>query len=91
MHKFVSFFAGVSLLLVGAAKVWTHTQSLQAFLSVRCGPEGLSLAANTPTFWSNMFAGHCWGCPVALAGLALIFLAAAAQLKPITRQFLRVR
>ena len=64
MNRIALFIPGIAMLVVGATKVWMHTQSLQALLSVRCGPEGLSSAANGPTFWTSMFAGHCWGCPV---------------------------
>ena len=48
MNRLAGFFPGIAMLVVGAAKVWTHTQSLQAFLSVRCGPEGLSSAETVP-------------------------------------------
>jgi len=82
MNRIALFILGIAMLVMGATKVWIHTQSLQAFLSIRCGPEGLSSAANGPTFWTSMFAGHCWGCPVSLAGIAMIFLAVAIQFKP---------
>jgi hypothetical protein len=82
MSRLVVFIFGIALLLVGGAKVWTHTQSLQAFLSVRCGPEGLSSAANLPTFWTSLLGGHCWGCPVLIAGIALILVAGRMQLTP---------
>ncbi|WP_340691663.1 hypothetical protein [Hyphomonas sp.] len=77
MRRFAGVVPGVALLLIGSVKVWAHTQSLQAFLSVRCGPDGLSSANHAPAFWTTMFNGHCWGCPVAFSG-ALMILAAAA-------------
>jgi|GEM_PF-1037459 len=77
MLRFAGVVPGVVLLLLGSFKVWTHTQSLQAFLSVRCGPDGFSSANHASLFWASMFNGHCWGCPVAFAG-ALMILAAAA-------------
>lgn len=91
MNRIALFIPGIAMLVVGATKVWMHTQSLQAFLLVRCGPEGLSSAANGPTFWTSMFAGHCWGCPVSFAGIAIIFLAAAIQFNPSGRVALRAR
>ena len=91
MNRLAGFFPGIAMLAVGAAKVWTHTQSLQAFLSVRCGPEGLSSAANGPTFWTSMFAGHCWGCPVSFAGAAMILVAVAMQFRPQVTSRLRLR
>jgi len=91
MNRLAGFFPGIAMLVVGAVKVWTHTQSLQAFLSVRCGPEGLSSAANGPTFWTSMFAGHCWGCPVSFAGAAMILVAVAMQFRPQVTSRLRLR
>lgn len=77
MQRFAGIVPGVALLLIGSVKAWTHAQSLQVFLSVRCGPDGLSSTNHVSAFWATMFNGHCWGCPVAFSG-ALMVLAAAA-------------
>ena len=82
MRRLAGFVPGIALLLLGSVKVWTHTQSLQAFLSVRCGPDGLSSANHVPVFWMNMFSGHCWGCPVAFSGAVLILAAMALWFAP---------
>ena len=74
------FVPGIALLAIGMTKVWTHTNSLEAFLSVRCGPGGLSQVQHAPSFWTSLFAGHCWGCPVALTGAAMIVAAAMLSL-----------
>jgi hypothetical protein len=91
MNRLVGFIPGIAMLAVGTVKVWTHTQSLQAFLSVRCGPEGVSSAVSGPTFWTSMFAGHCWGCPVSLAGAAMILVAIAMPFRPQVTSRLRLR
>ena len=82
MRRFAGFVPGIALLLLGAVKVWTHTQSLQAFLSVRCGPEGFASAHHAPTLWMNALNGHCWGCPVAILGGVWILVAVASRLVP---------
>ena len=82
MRRFTVFGPGLVLLLLGSAKVWTHTQSLQAFLSVRCGPDGLATASHAPVFWDTMLNGHCWGCPVALSGAVMILAATAFSIIP---------
>tara|TARA_R110000782_G_scaffold108203_4_gene196665 strand:- start:1178 stop:1465 length:288 start_codon:yes stop_codon:yes gene_type:complete len=82
MRRFTVFVPGIVLLLLGSGKVWTHTQSLQAFLSVRCGPDGLSPASHAPAFWATMFNGHCWGCPVAFSGAVMILAATALWFAP---------
>tara|TARA_R110001599_G_scaffold61311_4_gene170367 strand:+ start:798 stop:1085 length:288 start_codon:yes stop_codon:yes gene_type:complete len=82
MRRFTVFVPGIVLLLLGSGKVWTHTQSLQAFLSVRCGPDGLSPATHAPAFWATMFSGHCWGCPVAFSGVVMILAATALWFVP---------
>ena len=77
MFRIAHFLPGIILLLVGLTKLWTHTRSLEAFLAVRCGPDGLTAAGHgSLSFWSIMLRGHCWGCPVALTGAALIAAAA---------------
>lgn len=82
MRRLASFVPGIALLLLGSGKVWTHTQSLQAFLSVRCGPDGLASATHAPAFWTTLFNGHCWGCPVALSGAVMILGATALWVAP---------
>jgi hypothetical protein len=82
MRRYTGFVPGIALLLLGSAKVWTHTQSLEALLSVRCGPEGFSAANHAPGFWLNMLNGHCWGCPVAFSGAVMILAAMAFWFVP---------
>lgn len=91
MNRLACFMPGIAVLVVGIAKVWTHTQSLQAFLSVRCGPEGVSSAPSGATFWTSLFSGHCWGCPASFAGGVMILVAAAMQFKPAAASALRAR
>jgi len=91
MNRLAYFFPGLAMLIIGAAKVWTHTHALQAFLSVRCGPEGLASAPGGPTVWTSLLAGHCWGCPVSFVGGAMILVAAAMQIRPEVRWGLRMR
>lgn len=83
MFRIAHFLPGTTLLLVGLTKLWTHTQSLEAFLAVRCGPDGISAGGHSAiSLWSTMLRGHCWGCPVALTGAALIVAAAIVWAMP---------
>lgn len=66
--------AGTALLVAGLLKIWQHTSApltLQDYLAFRCGS---ATEAHGDTFLT--FAGHCWGCPVAAGGAAMIIYAA---------------
>jgi Fe-S cluster biogenesis protein NfuA len=66
--------AGTALLVAGLLKIWQHTNApmtLQDYLAFRCGS---ATEAHGDSFLT--FAGHCWGCPVAAAGAAMIAYAA---------------
>lgn len=68
-----SFLAGFALLIVGTIKAWTHMQApatLADYLAYRCG----GAAVEGSGWFAQLMAGHCWGCPVALAGAALILI-----------------
>lgn len=69
---------GSALLVAGLLKIWQHThapKTLEDFLAFRCGS-----AAETHGESLLSFAGHCWGCPVAAVGAALIAYAAFTAL-----------
>ena len=77
---------GSALLVVGLLKIWQHTsapKTLADYLAFRCG----SADSHSETFLS--FAGHCWGCPVAAIGAAMIIasigMAAIASQRPARR------
>jgi len=79
--------AGSLLLVVGMLKIWQHTSApmtLQDYLAFRCGS---ATASHGESFLS--FAGHCWGCPVAAVGGAVIvyslFQAVSAMTRPARR------
>jgi len=79
--------AGSLLLAVGMLKIWQHTNApmtLQDYLAFRCGS---ATASHSDSFLS--FAGHCWGCPVAAVGAAIIayslFQAVTAMKRPARR------
>ena len=66
--------AGTALLVAGLLKIWQHTSApmtLQDYLAFRCGS---ATEAHGDSFLT--FAGHCWGCPVAAAGAAMVVYAA---------------
>ncbi|WP_394705854.1 hypothetical protein [uncultured Hyphomonas sp.] len=66
--------AGAALLMAGLLKIWQHTSApltLQDYLAFRCGSATEAHGGSLLTF-----AGHCWGCPVAAAGAAMIVYAA---------------
>ena len=78
--------AGSVLLVVGLLKIWQHTNApmtLEDYLAFRCG------AASSHGDSMLTFAGHCWGCPVAAVGAAMIVsalvMAAAAAGRPARR------
>lgn len=65
---------GTALLVAGLLKIWQHTNApmtLQDYLAFRCGSATEAHGDSILTF-----AGHCWGCPVAAAGAAMIAYAA---------------
>ena len=73
---------GVAALVGGLAKIQQHTASALPFEVSWCGPEGVT---STGLFW-----GHCWGCPVALAGgLLLLGLALTGIADRVSRPPLR--
>ncbi len=67
--------AGSMFLVVGLLKIWQHTSApltLEDYLAFRCGS-----AAGTHADSFLSFAGHCWGCPVAAMGAAMIIASIA--------------
>ena len=71
--------AGGSLLVVGLLKIWQHTsapRTLEDYLAFRCGSAADSHGDSFLTF-----AGHCWGCPVATVGAAMIVISLLMALK----------
>jgi Fe-S cluster biogenesis protein NfuA len=68
--------AGTGLLGVGLLKIWQHTNTpmtLQDYLAFRCGS---ATEVHGDSFLT--FAGHCWGCPVAIVGAAMIVMSGVA-------------
>lgn len=85
--------AGGFFLVVGLLKIWQHTsapKSLEDYLAFRCGS-----AADLHADSFLTFAGHCWGCPVATMGAAMIlvslFMAVKASYQPARRVVLARR
>jgi hypothetical protein len=79
--------AGSIFLVVGLLKIWQHTSApltLEDYLAFRCGS---AAGSHADSFLS--FAGHCWGCPVAAIGAAMIIVAMASALTTVTRQPVR--
>lgn len=83
---------GSILLVVGLLKIWQHTsapKTLEDYLAFRCG----SADADAHSFLT--IAGHCWGCPVAVAGAAIIiasiFMALSSHRQPAYRRAVAVR
>lgn len=71
--------AGGFLLVAGLLKIWQHTsapKTLEDYLAFRCGSAG---ASHTDSFLT--FAGHCWGCPVATVGAAMILVSLLMAVK----------
>jgi len=80
--------AGTALLVAGLIKIWQHTHApltLQDYLAFRCG----SATEGGDSFLT--FAGHCWGCPVAAAGAAMILYAAVMVMASSRRAAMPVR
>lgn len=65
--------AGTVLLVAGLLKIWQHAsapKTLEDYLAFRCG-SATGLSGNSIL----TFAGHCWGCPVSVIGVAMILYA----------------
>ncbi|KCZ48771.1 MULTISPECIES: hypothetical protein [unclassified Hyphomonas] len=81
--------AGTALLVAGLLKIWQHTSApmtLQDYLAFRCGS---ATEAHGDSFLT--FAGHCWGCPVAAAGAAMVVYAAVMIMASSRRAAVPVR
>ncbi len=85
--------AGTGLLGIGLLKIWQHTNTpmtLQDYLAFRCGSATEAHGDSLLTF-----AGHCWGCPVAVIGAAMIvasgMMALTASREPARRTAFAVR
>ena len=80
---------GTALLVAGLLKIWQHTSApmtLQDYLAFRCGS---ATEAHGDSFLT--FAGHCWGCPVAAAGAAMVVYAAVMIMASSRRAAVPVR
>lgn len=60
--------AGAILLLIGGIKAWTHSQSAGLLRLPTCLGEDILVRVDT-SVWHQV---HCWGCYVALLGMALM-------------------
>ena len=63
----ITVIIGTAFLGIGAGQIAAHSLSSPATLFDICGNSG-ALA-----FWLDTTA-HCWGCPVALAGVSLLLI-----------------
>ena len=81
--------AGTALLVAGLLKIWQHTNApmtLEDYLAFRCGS---ATGAASDSFLT--FAGHCWGCPVAAIGFAMVAYAAVMSMASSRRQAITIR
>ncbi|MAB10539.1 hypothetical protein [Hyphomonas sp.] len=81
--------AGTALLVAGLLKIWQHTNApmtLEDYLAFRCGSASGAAGDSFLTF-----AGHCWGCPVAAIGAAMVAYSAVMIMASSRRQALAVR
>lgn len=80
--------AGSVLLAAGLLKIWQHANApmtLEDYLAFRCGG---AAGAHGDSLLSS-FAGHCWGCPVAAVGAAILVSSLALGLTASRRPVLR--
>lgn len=70
--------AGLALFTGGLAKAMSHTRTADPFSAFWCRTGDAPGAG----FAEPLFLGHCWGCPVAAVGAALL----AAALVPWMRR-----
>jgi hypothetical protein len=80
---------GTALLVAGLLKIWQHTSApltLEDYLAFRCGS---SAEASSDSFLT--FAGHCWGCPVAAVGMAMILYVAIMSMTSSRRELVAFR
>ncbi|MEL6828975.1 MAG: hypothetical protein AAFO63_02450 [Pseudomonadota bacterium] len=59
---------GAALVLIGAIKAWGHSQAAGLLRLPSCFGDDVLVRVDVP-LWHQV---HCWGCYVALAGLAII-------------------
>ena len=59
--------SGATLFGVGTVKAMTHAKSADPMAAYWCRTPGVESADA-----AGLFAGHCWGCPVAALGAALL-------------------
>ena len=66
---------GAALLLIGVVKAWTHSQSFGLLRMPSCLGGDILVRIDAP-LWHQF---HCWGCYVALLGLAVLLLPIAQK------------
>ena len=66
------------LVIIGAMQAWTHAVAMSTLLVPGCLNGGFYLQVDVPV-WQRV---HCWGCYVAIAGLALLARAIYRRMKP---------
>jgi len=66
--SFGLFTVGLAALIAGSGKALSHGFFQNGILQSICGSD-MTL---DQAFWLLQNSQHCWGCPVALAGLALM-------------------
>lgn len=74
----ILFGVGSGALLVGAAKLLSHGVHPGEALASICG-SGMTLDL---ALWHLQTVEHCWGCPVALAGLTLMAASLLVRKEP---------
>lgn len=80
MRTLIQAVIGLSLAAIGTAKAMAHTATTDPMAAFWCRSSEL-IAGTEPTGAMTWLSGHCWGCPVALAGAALVLAAGVSVLR----------
>ncbi len=67
MRPSLDMFAGMALVIIGSIKAWTHAMAAGTLAVPGCLGSDFILKLDVP-IWHRV---HCWGCYVAIVGLAL--------------------
>lgn len=80
MRRLIEVGAGLALLVIGTAKAMAHSATLDPMAAYWCRASDL-VGSTEPANAMSWFSGHCWGCPVAFLGAALLLLAGLHALR----------
>lgn len=84
MRTLIQAVAGLSLVVIGTAKAMAHTATSDPMAAFWCRSSDL-IAGTQSGASMTWLSGHCWGCPVALAGAALVLAAGVSALRSMRR------